>query len=243
MWKLRLLALAVLGGVVSCQSTRPPTVATFSIAAVDGETGEIGVAVASRVPAVGAIVPFVEAEVGAVATQAKANVVYGPRGLELLRLGLTAQEVLEFLAKEDSEADRRQVGIVSADGASASRTGTGCFAWAGGRTGPGYAIQGNILEGPGVLEAMEQAYLESVGELLPDRLLLVLQAGDSAGGDRRGKQSAALLVNRKGWGYAGLDDRFRDLRVDDHKDPVAELGRILKVHRGVFRRPGRVEGR
>jgi uncharacterized Ntn-hydrolase superfamily protein len=202
--------------------------ATFSIAARDSAAGELGVAVASRFFAVGSVVPWAEAGVGAVATQAFANTSFGWRGLELLANGLTPQEAVDVLIRQDDDPGRRQLGIVSADGLSATYTGQGCLDWAGGRSGPDYAIQGNILAGPQVVAEMEGAFLESTGTLA-ERLYAALTAGERAGGDVRGKQSAALLVVREGAGYGGYTDRAVDIRVDDHAEPFRELGRLLTL--------------
>ena len=205
----------------------PPSPATFSIAAADPAAGEVGVAVASRFFAVGTVVPHARAGVGAVATQAFANTTFGPRGLDLLARGASPEEVVTILLRGDEDRGRRQVGVVAADGASATTTGTGPNAWAGGRSGPGYAVQGNILTGGEVVAAMERAFLASAGRPLAERLFAALQAGDAAGGDARGRQSAALLVCREGAGYGGFTDRAVDLRVDDHPDPFGELERLL----------------
>ncbi|UCE25915.1 MAG: DUF1028 domain-containing protein [Candidatus Zixiibacteriota bacterium] len=203
-------------------------IATFSIVAHDSATGELGIAVASRFFTVGNVVPWAKAGVGAVATQAYANTSFGWRGLELLEKGLTPEEVREVLIRNDDNPSRRQFGIVSADGQSATYTGEGCTAWAGGRSGPHYAIQGNILAGEAVVIAMEEAYLETTGTLA-DRLYASLMAGEGAGGDSRGKQSAAILVVKENTGYGGYTDRAIDIRVDDHAEPFKELGRILKI--------------
>ena len=183
-------------------SAEGPVPSTFSIVAADPKTGEVGVAVASRFFAVGTVVPHARAGVGAVATQSYANTSFGPHGLSLLSHGKTPEKVLEVLLGNDKGRNKRQVGLVSASGASASYTGTSCNAWAGGRSGPNYAVQGNILTG---------------------------EAGDAAGGDSRGKQSAALLVCRKDGGYGGFTDRAIDIRVDDHPQPIRELGRLLDI--------------
>ncbi len=201
-------------------------VATFSIAGRDSVTGELGVAVASRFFAVGAVVPWAQAGVGAVATQSFMNTSFGPRGLELLAQGLHPDEVLRVLLRHDDDPLRRQVGLVAADGQSASHTGSNCLAWAGGRTGKNYAIQGNILTGESVVTAMEHAFLQTPGTLA-DRLYAALAAGDGAGGDSRGKQSAAMLVVKSGAGYGGYTDRAIDIRVDDHPEPFVELKRLL----------------
>lgn len=223
-----LLVCAILIGS-STVLAAPPGPSTFSIVAADPEAGEVGVAVASRFFAVGTVVPFAQARVGAVATQASANTGYGPRGLELLARGLTAEEALKVLVRGDEGRDRRQVGLVTASGDSATFSGPGCNAWAGGRRGPGYAVQGNILTGEAVVVAMERAFLESRGTPLAERLLIALAAGDTAGGDSRGRQSAALVVCREGGGYNGFSDRAVDVRVDDHPDPFGELARLVRM--------------
>ena len=202
-----------------------PAHATFSIVARDPNTGELGVAVASRFFSVGSVVPYARAGVGAVATQANANVTWGPRGLELLARGATAGEAMNILLRGDA-SDARQAGIVAADGSSVSHTGPGCTSWAGGRSGPDYAVQGNILTGEAVVAAMEKAFLETKGTLAR-RMYAALVAGDAAGGDSRGRQSASLLVVKDGAGFNGGNDRAIDIRVDDHADPFGELGRLL----------------
>jgi uncharacterized Ntn-hydrolase superfamily protein len=206
--------------------SRQPVVSTFSIVARDPATGEMGVGVASRFFAVGAVVPWARAGVGAVATQSFMNTTFGPRGLDLLAAGLTPEETLQVLLRNDDNPTRRQVGIVSADGASATYTGSGCIAWAGGRHGPNYAVQGNILTGEAVVAALEKTFLETKGTLA-DRIYAALCAGDAQGGDSRGRQSAAILVVKAGAGYGGYTDRAIDIRVDDHPDPFKELGRLL----------------
>jgi uncharacterized Ntn-hydrolase superfamily protein len=206
-----------------------PLPSTFSIVAADPKTGEVGVAVASRFFAVGTVVPHARAGVGAVATQSYANTSFGPHGLSLLSHGNTPEKVLEVLLGNDKRRDKRQVGLVNASGASASYTGTSCNAWAGGRAGPNYAVQGNILTGEEVVEAMEKAFLSTVGRPLGVRLFAAIEAGDAAGGDSRGKQSAALLVCRKDGGYGGFTDRAIDIRVDDHSQPIRELRRLLDI--------------
>ncbi len=208
-------------------SAAPPDPATFSIVAADSEEGEVGVAVASRFFAVGNVVPFARAHVGAAATQSFANVSFGPRALDLMAQGLTPDETLKVLVRDDEGRDQRQLGVVSASGASATYTGPKCLAWAGGRRGQGYAVQGNILAGEAVVEAMERAFLETKGKPLAERLYAAIQAGDAAGGDARGRQSAAILVAREKAGYGGYTDRAVDIRVDDHTDPIRELGRLL----------------
>jgi len=207
----------------------PPHPSTFSIVAADPEAGEVGVAVASRFFAVGTVVPFAEAGVGAVATQSFANTSYGPRGLQLLASGLTAEEAVRVLTRGDDGREQRQLGVITAGGDAATYTGSKCNAWAGGRSGPGYAVQGNILTGADVPAAMERAFLESKGKSLAERLYAAIVAGDKAGGDSRGRQSAALLVARAKGGYGGFTDRAIDLRVDDGTDPIGELGRLLGI--------------
>ncbi len=202
-------------------------VSTFSIVARDAKTGELGVAVASRFFSVGSVVPYLDSAAGAVATQANANVTYGPRGLELMAQGATAEETLRVLLRGDENAKSRQVGLVSRDGSSVTYTGEGCNAWAGGRSGPNYAIQGNILTGEDVVVKMERAFLDTKGSLA-HRIYSALLAGDAAGGDSRGKQSAALVIVREKAGFNGGNDRAIDIRVDDHADPFTELGRLLK---------------
>ena len=212
---------------------------TFSIAAADlaaQPSPEWGVAVASKFLAVGAVVPWARAGVGAIATQAFANIAYGPDGLDLLAAGRDANAVLEHLTSEDGMRAQRQAGVVDAEGRAATFTGDECFDWAGGLTGDGYCCQGNILTGPDVVEAMSAAYEGAQGDLA-DRMLAALRAGDAAGGDRRGRQSAALLVVREGGGYGGGTDKTVELRVDDHEAPVAELARLLGLHRLYFPRP------
>ncbi len=222
------IVLMVLIGSYSVAADNQPNIATFSIVARDSVNGELGIAVASRFFTVGNVVPWAKAGVGAVATQAYANTSFGWRGLELLEKGLTPEEIKTVLLRNDNDPERRQFGIVSAEGKSVTYTGTGCSAWAGGRSGENYAIQGNILAGEAVVEAMEKAYLETDGTLA-DKLYAALLAGEANGGDSRGKQSAALLVVREGTGYGGFTDRAIDVRVDDHAEPFKELGRILKI--------------
>ena len=205
------------------------TVATFSIVAFDSGTEELGVAVQSKFLAVGSIVPWARAGVGAVATQAMANFDYGPRGLELMSRGKTAEETVEALISADDEREHRQVGVVDARGRAATFTGSECFEWAGGVTGESYAAQGNILVGQETVEALAKTF-ESAGNDLAGRLLTALDAGQAAGGDSRGKQSAALLVVREGGGYGGNNDRSLDLRVDDHPEPIKELIRLRELH-------------
>lgn len=209
---------------------------TFSIVARDPANGDLGVAVASKFLGVGSVVPWARAGVGAIATQALANVIYGPDGLAALEGGADAETVLGRLVEADDGRSERQLGIVDARGGAASHTGTGCLAWAGGRVADGVAVQGNILAGPEVVDAMLSSFAAASGSL-PDRLLTALLAGDRAGGDARGRQSAALLVVRAGGGYGGTTDRWIDLRVDDHADPVPELRRLHEIWRLLSERP------
>jgi uncharacterized Ntn-hydrolase superfamily protein len=209
---------------------------TFSIVALDPATGDLGVAVQSKFLAVGAVVPWARAGVGAIATQAFANVTYGPDGLALLADGSTADEALARLVAGDDLRAERQVGIVDVHGGSASHTGGGCFAWAGGRTGEGYAAQGNILAGAGVVDALVDTFLGG-GRPFPELLVDCLAAADGAGGDRRGRESAALLVVRADGGYGGGNDRWMDLRVDHHDDPIGELARLVDLQHLYFDRP------
>lgn len=211
--------------------TEPVLISTYSIVAADPDTHEAGVAVASRALAVGAIVPWARAHAGAVATQAWANPTYGPRALDLMEMGVAPQEVIQNLTLEDEERALRQAGAVHASGAAATYTGADCLPWAGGRSGKGFACQGNILAGPQVIEAMVSAFQGTRGDL-PERLLAALVSGEQTGGDSRGKQAAALLVVKPNAGYAGLNDRLVDLRVDDHPAPVQELERIFGIWRG-----------
>jgi uncharacterized Ntn-hydrolase superfamily protein len=213
---------------------RDPLVATYSIVACDLEARQWGVAVQSKFLAVGSVVPWAEPEVGAVATQAYANPRYGPNGLALLREGLSAEEAVERLVAEDDGRDQRQVGVVDARGGSASWTGPECNEWAGHRTGPGYAAQGNILVGEETVAALASTFEASPSLPLVQRLIECLAAAQAAGGDRRGQQSASLLVVERDGGYASLSDVLVDLRVDDHELPIEELRRIYGLHRRLF---------
>jgi uncharacterized Ntn-hydrolase superfamily protein len=201
---------------------------TFSIVALDAATGDLGVAVASKFPCVGAVVPWARAGVGAVATQSWANTDFGPDGLGLMGGGLPADAALDAVLEPDADREERQVGFVDARGGAASFTGANCMDWAGGRTGDGFAVQGNILASGDVVAALAETYARTEGDLC-DRLLAALLAADAAGGDRRGKQSAALLVVREAGGYEGRNDRYIDLRVDDHPDAPSELARLFTV--------------
>ena len=208
-------------------STQEP-IATFSIVAADPEAGELGIAVASRFFSVGSVVPWAQADIGAVATQSYANTSFGWRGIELLERGASPEQAVQILLANDDEPNKRQFGIVSADGESATYTGSECNAWAGGRNGPNYAIQGNILTGEDVVTAMEKAFLTTEGTLA-DRIYAALVAGEKNGGDSRGKQSASLHVVKANSGYGGFTDQAIDIRVDDHLEPFKELGRLLDI--------------
>jgi uncharacterized Ntn-hydrolase superfamily protein len=211
-----------------------PIVATYSIVACDLERREWGVAVQSKFLAVGAGVPAAEAEVGALATQALANMRYGPDGLALLRDGRSAEEVVARLTEADEGRDHRQLGVVDGRGLAATYTGSACYDWAGGVVGEGYAAQGNILVSEATVTALGTAFETTAGRPLALRLLEALTAAQEAGGDRRGQQSAALLVVRKGGGYMGTSDSVADLRVDDHPAPIEELRRIYELHDLLF---------
>jgi uncharacterized Ntn-hydrolase superfamily protein len=208
-------------------------VSTYSIVACDLERAEWGVATESKFLAVGSVVPWAEAEVGAVATQSYANPRYGPDGLALLRQGLGADEVVKRLTDADEGRAQRQLGIVDASGAAATFTGEECHDWAGGRTGAGYAAQGNLLVSGETVDALAETFEASAGPLA-ERLIDALAAAQAAGGDKRGQQSAALIVVKRDGGYAGLSDTLVDLRVDDHETPVDELRRLYELHRQLF---------
>jgi uncharacterized Ntn-hydrolase superfamily protein len=209
-------------------------VATYSIAACDLDAQQWGVATQSKFLGVGSVVTWAEPQVGAVATQAYANPRYGPDGLALLREGLGAEEVVERLTSADEGRDHRQLGVVDREGRSASYTGSECMEWAGGRTGPCYAAQGNILVSAATVDAIAETFERSAGAPLAERLLDCLDAAQAAGGDRRGQQSAALLVVERDGGYAGLSDSVVDLRVDEHPRPLEELRRIYDLHQAIF---------
>jgi uncharacterized Ntn-hydrolase superfamily protein len=211
-----------------------PIVATYSIAACDLESQQWGVATQSKFLGVGSVVPWAEPQAGAVATQAWANPRFGPDGLALLREGLDAQQVVDRLTAADEGRDHRQLGVVDGKGGSATFTGAECMDWAGGRTGPCYAAQGNILVSAATVDAIAEAFEASGGKPLVERLLDSLDAAQAAGGDRRGQQSAALLVVEREGGYGGLSDSVVDLRVDDHERPLEELRRIYALHQAIF---------
>lgn len=206
---------------------------TFSIVASDLEERAWGVAVASKFPAVGAVVPWAQIGAGAVATQSYANTSFGPRGLEMMFRGFSAEATLSMLLEDDVDRELRQVGLVDAAGQAATFTGYKCFDWAGGITGPGYAIQGNILTGEQVIRDMQESFLATKGNL-PNRLYAALVAGNRAGGDKRGRQSAAIYVVKPQGGYGGFIDRWIDYRVDDHNAPVSRLGELLELHELYF---------
>ena len=232
-----LAGLAVAPAALAKPTAKP--VATFSIVGFDPRTGDLGVAVQSKFFAVGSVVPWAKAGVGAIATQSYANVSYGPDGLELLADGKSARETVSTLTSADRNKQRRQLGIVDAKGNSASFTGSDCHDWAGHIEKPNFCAQGNILTGKEVVDTMASSFEQSQKQAkggLCDWLADALMAGQDAGGDSRGRQSAALLVVRKKGGYGGGNDRFIDLRVDDHKTPIAELHRLLQLHKKLFKR-------
>ena len=209
------------------------TIATYSIAACDLDAGQWGVATQSKFLAVGSVVPWAEPRVGAIATQAYANPRYGSEGLGLLREGLSAEEVVQRLTAADEGRDQRQLGVVDSEGRSASFTGAECLDWAGGRTGPCYAAQGNILVSAATVDAIAETF-ESSNGTLAERLLDCLDAAQAAGGDRRGQQSSALLVVEQDGGYAKLSDTIVELRVEDHELPLTELRRLYRLHEALF---------
>ena len=218
-------------------SAQLPIIATYSIVAFDPASGDLGVAVQSKFFGVGTVVPWARAGVGAIATQASANITYGPRGLDLLANGSTPEQTIRLLTETDEGRDSRQLGIVDAKGRAASHTGSKCNAWAGHIVRPNFAVQGNILAGEAVVKAMAQAYekAQSVeGSELADWLVAALHAGEGQGGDTRGRQSSALLVVREKGGYGRASDRYIDVRVDDHPDPNTELSRLLEIHKRFY---------
>ncbi|SFH62967.1 Uncharacterized conserved protein, Ntn-hydrolase superfamily [Planctomicrobium piriforme] len=236
MFGLKKTLAALLFVIVPCfaqagESETPmtdPLVCTFSLVACDLESKQWGIVVASRYYSVGTVVPWADADVGAVATQSFVNISFGPRGLDLLRQGKTAEETIQLLLADDPMRGGRQIGVVDAQGNAATYTGDKSYPWAGGKTGKHYACQGNILTGPEVVDAMAKAYEETDGPF-HWKLMKSLEAGDAAGGDSRGKQSASILVVKDISGPQGVNDRMIDLRVEDHADPVTELSRILSV--------------
>ncbi|HSQ60098.1 MAG TPA: DUF1028 domain-containing protein [Acidobacteriota bacterium] len=228
----RLLVLCLLLAALGPEAGRAdaPT-STFSIVAYDSVTEEIGVAVQSKYFSVGTAVPWAAAGAGAIATQANVNVSLGPKALALLRTGMSASEVMKALAATDSLWQGRQVGIVDARGGAASWTGSRALDWAGGETGPGFACQGNILAGPAVVADMAKAFRETRGELA-ERMIAALEAAQAAGGDKRGQQSAALLIARPSESNPEYNERYIDLRVEDHKTPIKELRRVWQIFQG-----------
>ncbi len=237
------IILAILVATVCAIGSEPvsipqQTVATFSIIAHDPKTGETGIAVQSKFLAVGSVVPWADAEAGAIATQAYANTRFGPEGLKLLKDGDSAKETLSKLIASDPNRDHRQVAVIDLNGGVAAHTGKKCNDWAGHLTGDHFAVQGNLLAGKQVVQDMKQRFeeLRKAGtNSLSQCLIESLEAGQAAGGDKRGRQSAALYVVKKNGGYARYNDRFVDLRVDDHPTPIKELKRLLKLHKD-FRR-------
>jgi uncharacterized Ntn-hydrolase superfamily protein len=218
-----------------------PPVATYSICACDLAAGQWGVATQSKFLAVGSVVPWAEPQAGAIATQSYANPRYGPEGLALLREGLSAEQIVARLTAADADREVRQLGVVDGEGRAATFTGSGCHAWAGGRTGHAYAAQGNILVSGATVDALAATFEATSGRPLAERLLDCLDAAEAAGGDSRGRQSAALLVVERDGGYAGLSDSLVDLRVDDHEDPLGELRRIRGIHHLLFGKTPREE--
>jgi uncharacterized Ntn-hydrolase superfamily protein len=213
---------------------RSPRLATYSIVACDLDAGQWGVAVQSKFLAVGSVVPWAEPRAGAIATQSYANPRYGPDGLALLREGTSAQETVDALTSADEGRDERQVGIVDARGSAATFTGSKCHDWAGGRTGAGYAAQGNILVSEETVDALAVTFEHNGHLTLAERLIECLAAAQTAGGDRRGQQSASLLIVERDGGYAKLSDVVVDLRVDDHEHPIVELRRLHSLHNELF---------
>ncbi len=221
------------------RETQSELVATYSIVSFDPATGDLGVAVQSKFFGVGSVVPWARAGVGAIATQAYANTSYGPDGLLLLKSGMAPAAVVETLTGADSRRDIRQIGVIGADGEAAAFTGEKCQTWAGHLLGRHFSAQGNLLAGGQVVTNMARAFetsrADGKGELA-DWLMAALDAAEEAGGDKRGRQSAALLVVRKDGGYAGQNDRYIDLRVEDHPEPLRELHRLLEGHRQFYKR-------
>jgi len=220
--------------LVTAPQAVPPVVATFSIAACDLDARQWGVATQSKFLSVGSVVPWAEPEVGAIATQAYANPRYGPNGLTLLREGFSAAEVVERLTEADDGRDYRQLGVVDSRGDAATYTGGECSPWAGGRTGPCYAAQGNILVSEATVDALAETFEARTDLPLAERLIECLVAAQAAGGDSRGQQSSALLVVERDGGYGKLSDVLVDLRVDDHERPIEELQRLYALHDAIF---------
>ena len=228
-----ILNMLLLGPAFAVKVQTPPPVATFSIVAYDPASGELGIAVQSRFFAVGTVVPWAKAGVGAIATQSYANTTYGPRGLAMLEAGMSPQAVMDSLTGSDGMRARRQAGIIDARGNAVTYTGDSCLSWAGGKTGKYFACQGNILAGQAVVDSMAAGFEASKGELA-DRLMDATEAGQRQGGDSRGMQSMALLVVKDQGGYSGYSDRYIDLRVDDAPDPFKEMRRLLGIQKGIL---------
>ncbi|MFX1314753.1 MAG: DUF1028 domain-containing protein [Promethearchaeota archaeon] len=202
---------------------------TFSIVAFDPKNNEWGVAVQSKFVAVGSIVPYAKAKIGAIATQAYVNTSYGPNGLALLEKGLTAEETIQKLIKNDDQKEQRQIGVVDSYGNAASFTGSECFEWAGHMVGKTFSCQGNILASENVIKAMAKAFETTQGDLI-EKFLAVLEAGQEAGGDRRGRESAAILIVKEKGAYDGGTDNYIDIRVDEHPTPIKELRKIFEIY-------------
>ena len=238
-WRpLRFLA-AILFWSILAPAFAEPIVATFSVVGFDPATGDLGVAVESKFFSVGSVVPWAKAKVGAVATQARANVAFGQVGLDMLEAGKSPAAIVKTFSRADTNIAERQFAIIDARGRVAAHTGTNCLDWAGHRLGTNFSVQGNILTGPEVIDAMATAYRLSQrieGTELADWLMAAMEAGQQAGGDKRGRQSAALLVVRERGNFTGQTDRYIDLRVEDHPEPIEELARLLKLHREFFGR-------
>lgn len=228
---LMAFAVALVTPAVQGVAGAAEPIATFSIVGYDPATGDLGVAVQSKFFAVGSVVPWAKTGVGAIASQAFGNTTFGPRGLALLEGGVAVQDVIARLIADDPDREQRQIGVVDARGASAAYTGSKCMAWAGHEFGPGFSAQGNILVSEATVKAMAEAFRTTEG-ILGERLMRALEAGQAAGGDSRGMQSAAILIVRDKGGYGGYNDRYCDLRVDDHKEPIVELRRIFDMWRG-----------
>ena len=211
-------------------SYREGKIMTFSIAGFDPENGDLGIAVHSKFPNVRVTIPFAQAGIGAIATQSYCNTSFGPRGLNLMKNGAAPQQVIDILIQNDKDRDYRQVGIIDAKGQAANFTGRDCFNWAGGMVAENCTVQGNVLFGEKVISSMAEGFNKSQGSLA-ERLIYALNKGQEAGGDRRGQQSAALLVVRKNGGYGGFDDRYVDISVYDHQRPIQELKRFYELHR------------
>ena len=225
--------------VLDATQDRQPLIATFSVVAFDPLSGDLGVAVQSKFFGVGTVVPWAKANVGAVATQSYANITYGPEGLSLLEQNIHPKVALMQLTNSDNDNAYRQVSMIDASGRTSSFTGSRCNDWAGHIAGPNFAVQGNLLAGQAVVEGMAEAFETSSnipGTELADWLMASLQAGPDSGGDRRGRQSAALLVVRAHAGYAGMNDRYIDLRVEDHQTPIMELARLLEIHKLFYKK-------